>query len=206
MENNKTKTFDLLLSNSKEKISVEIATFIIEVVQAYYNLDENYVKTRIRKREYVLARQVSMYLIRNNTNLSLKAIGDIYSRDHATALHSIKQIKNYLCWDKEIKRDIKELEKIIKFKATAIGENADWKKKYYYLDLSSFHSILLNNHPDKSIIMAGFTQREVELFTEILAEVKSIRNHQATGMYVLERLEIKNNKENGRKEDEESKG
>ena len=141
-EKQKNEKFDMLLSNSKQKIAVEVSTFILEVVQLFYGFPEQYAQSRSRKRTYVIARQMAMYLIRRHTTLSLSYIGDMFNRDHATALHSINQIKNYLCWDKEIKSNVKELERIIKFKATALNSDVDWRNDYYFLDMNDFYSII----------------------------------------------------------------
>ena len=142
-----------------------------------------------------------MYLIRRHTTLSLSYIGGMFERDHATALHSINQIKNYLCWDRETKSNVKELERIIKFKATAINSDVDWRNDYYYVDMNNFYSITFDGQPDKAITMSGYTQKEVESLAQILSGVKGVRLHNDTGMYVLEQL---NNDKKQNNEGEES--
>jgi len=48
-----------------------------------------------RTQEIVQARQVSMYLARTLTNLSLKAIGaEFGGKDHSTVIHGIDIIRN----------------------------------------------------------------------------------------------------------------
>ena len=42
----------------------------------------------------MLARQVAMYEIRRMTTLSLQEIGEAFSRDHTTVMHSIERIEN----------------------------------------------------------------------------------------------------------------
>lgn len=49
-----------------------------------------------RKRQSVIARQLVMYFFRKSNSkfeVSLREIGEIFGKDHATALHAYKQIK-----------------------------------------------------------------------------------------------------------------
>ena len=103
------------------------------------------------------------------------------------------------------KKQLQELEHLIQFKAAALNENAKWKDEYYYLDLNDFYSIALKNHPGKSILMSGWSKEEVKDFSKILSEVQSIRLHNNTEMYILERLNKEKNNNNGRKKAKESK-
>ena len=68
---------------------------IIDETAKYYSLTPEDLKGQRRTRHMVLARQISMFLIRKLTNLSLKDIGDLYEgRDHTTVLSSIRRIEN----------------------------------------------------------------------------------------------------------------
>jgi predicted nuclease with TOPRIM domain len=73
-----------------------------EIVEDYYKLK---IDTKTRQRKYVEARAIYYKLLRENSRMSLEAIGKTVNRDHATAIHSLKQIKDWLEYDKEIKRD-----------------------------------------------------------------------------------------------------
>ena len=56
-----------------------------------------------------LARQVAMYIARETTNLSYKAIGESFGKDHTTVLHNVKCIENFLRdkpYQKELVDDI----------------------------------------------------------------------------------------------------
>ena len=73
-----------------------------EIVEDYFKLK---IDSRTRQRKYVEARAIYYKLLRENSRMSLQAIGKTMNRDHATALHSLRQIKDWLEYDKEIKRD-----------------------------------------------------------------------------------------------------
>jgi chromosomal replication initiator protein len=80
----------------KEKTEyMPTSDIIIEETAKYYSLTSDDLKGQRRTRNTALARQISMYLIRKLTNLSLKDIGDIYEgRDHTTVLSSIRRIED----------------------------------------------------------------------------------------------------------------
>ena len=73
-----------------------------EIVEDYYKLK---IDSKTRQRKYVEARAVYYKLLRENSRMSLQAIGNTMKRDHATVLHSLRQIKDWLEYDKELKRD-----------------------------------------------------------------------------------------------------
>ena len=91
------------------------AETIIEKVSEYYKIQIKDIKGRSRKREFVKARFISMYLIRNNTSLKLKTIGDIVGRDHTTVLHSLQTIQNTLNlhYDTDLRDELNEIKRII---------------------------------------------------------------------------------------------
>jgi len=191
----KPKEFNTLLSDSKQHRSELMAVFIIEVVRMFYGLEQGFETTRNRQTDIVLARQMAMYMIRRETSLSLKNIGRLFKKDHATVLHSVNAIKNYLFYDKKIKESVKDIQKIVDFKSVAINENADWKRDYYYIDMDNFSSLKFKS-TEQSIIMTGFTNDEVYEFSKMFKHFKSVRHHNKTGMYVLEKI-IKKETENG---------
>ena len=65
-----------------------------------------------RKRAIVLARQLSMYLAKNYTNVSLKGIGSNFGgKDHSTVLYSIKAVQDLMDTDTLFKDTVSMLEK-----------------------------------------------------------------------------------------------
>ena len=73
-----------------------------EIVEDYYKLK---IDSKTRQRKYVEARAVYYKLLRENSRMSLQAIGNTMNKDHATVLHSLRQIKDWLEYDKQLKRD-----------------------------------------------------------------------------------------------------
>jgi chromosomal replication initiator protein len=65
-----------------------------------------------RKRDIVIARQLSMYLAKNYTSASLKGIGrDFGGKDHSTVLYSIRAVQDLMDTDSLFKDTVNQLEK-----------------------------------------------------------------------------------------------
>lgn len=70
---------------------------IIEETARYYQLTAEDLRGQRRSKNTAMARQVSMYLMRNLTNLSLQDIGSEYGdRNHSTVLSSIRKVEELL--------------------------------------------------------------------------------------------------------------
>ena len=70
---------------------------IIRETAKYYSLKEEELRGQNRSKNTTMARQVSMYLMRSLTNLSLKDIGEQYEgRNHATVLSSIRKVEDLM--------------------------------------------------------------------------------------------------------------
>jgi chromosomal replication initiator protein len=88
---------------------------IVEKVALYYSqeVSELQCSYRCRDGELVKTRQVTMFFLREMTNMSLANIGRIYTKDHATVLHSCKQVQNQYDTNIIYKQEIDELRAII---------------------------------------------------------------------------------------------
>ena len=92
---------------SKKQLSFEL---ISETVARFYNIDEQLLYGKSRKREISDARQLVMYLTKKKTQLSSTAIGLKLSRDHATVLHACKQIEQRLSIEKKVRHEVEMIE------------------------------------------------------------------------------------------------
>ncbi len=83
---------------------------IIKESARYYSLDESDLRGQSRAKNTATARQVSMYLMRSLTNLSLKDIGAEYeNRNHATVLSSIRKIEDMLKNDPKMAVTVRDI-------------------------------------------------------------------------------------------------
>lgn len=96
----------------KKEITIEN---IVEKVCSHYDIEENSLYTKSRKKDVVLVRQIAMYFSKLYTSNSLSKIGQaIGGRDHATVLHAFKVIKNQSDVDKLFKEELLDIENSIK--------------------------------------------------------------------------------------------
>jgi len=80
---------------------------IIEAVSAYYNQSTEDICGKCRKKEIVKPRQVAMYLLRKENNMSFPSIGDYFGgRDHTTAMHACEKIEKLLEHDEELTQEV----------------------------------------------------------------------------------------------------
>lgn len=88
---------------------------IINIVADYYSLTPTQITGKIRTGQLVQARHIAIYLIRQNLDIPLKKIGDMFGgKDHTTIMHAIKHVENELKTNPEMKEAINKLQKQIK--------------------------------------------------------------------------------------------
>ncbi len=90
---------------------------ILEKVCTHYNVPQQQVFSRSRKRDYVLVRQVSMYLAQKYTKMPASRIGQLIGgRDHSTVIHSCSTIEQRLKVDKAFLSELNSIENSFKLK------------------------------------------------------------------------------------------
>lgn len=73
------------------------AADVARAVAQFYNVDEELLYAKTRRKEAVFSRQVVMYLMREDYHASYPSIGrDLGGRDHTTVMHSCEKIKKEL--------------------------------------------------------------------------------------------------------------
>ena len=90
---------------------------ILEKVCNHFNVSQQNVFSRSRKREYVLVRQVSMYLAQKYTKMPASRIGQLIgNRDHSTVIHSCSTIEKRMKIDKDFQNEMTEIETSFRIK------------------------------------------------------------------------------------------
>ena len=90
---------------------------ILEKVCNHFNVTQQNVFSRSRKREYVLVRQVSMYLAQKYTKMPASRIGQLIgNRDHSTVIHSCSTMEKRLKIDKDFQNEMTEIETSFRIK------------------------------------------------------------------------------------------
>ncbi len=100
-------TLNHIIADAEKEVNIDT---IIAVVTDYYDVKIGDLKGKRRLREYVIPRQMAMYLAKELTPLSLKSIGYHFGgRDHSTVIHAIQTINDLAETDKEISKAVKQL-------------------------------------------------------------------------------------------------
>ena len=90
---------------------------ILEKVCHHYGVSQQNVFSRSRKRDFVLVRQVSMYLAQKYTKMPASRIGQLIGgRDHSTVIHSCTAIEQPLKVDKNFGAELTSIENSFKLK------------------------------------------------------------------------------------------
>ena len=105
---------NLIKNNIKPKRNVDIKD-IVKMVGGYYNLEESAIYEKTRRKEIVKARQVVMYLLREDFNVSYPLIGQkLGGKDHTTVIHSYLKIKGDIKNDAQLMQELEQIRALFK--------------------------------------------------------------------------------------------
>ncbi len=100
---------NLLKNNIRPKKNVAIKD-VVKIISDYYNLEESSIYEKTRRKEIVKARQVVMYLLREDFNVSYPLIGQkLGGKDHTTVIHSYLKIKSDLKNNPQLLQEIDQI-------------------------------------------------------------------------------------------------
>lgn len=103
----------ILKNNTKPKKMVAVKD-VVKVVADFYNIDEESVYNKTRRKEVVRPRQVIMYLLREDFGISFPSIGEkMGGRDHTTVIHSYEKIKEEIKKDQLMSQEIAQLRSML---------------------------------------------------------------------------------------------
>ncbi len=87
-------------------------SFIVKVVAEHFGVSQEDIISKKRNSEYVIPRQICMYMIREHTTTSLDNIAKMLNKkDHTTILHGCKKIENEMLKNPDIKNKIDIIKK-----------------------------------------------------------------------------------------------
>jgi len=100
---------NLIKNNTKPKKNISVKE-VIKLVSDFYNVNEESVYDKTRKKEVVKPRQVIMYILREDFNVSFPSIGEkMGGRDHTTVIHSCEKVKEDLKTDSVLVEEISQI-------------------------------------------------------------------------------------------------
>ena len=104
---------DILKNSVKPKKTVSIKD-IVKIVSDFYNIDEDSIYNKTRRKEVVKPRQIVMYMLREDFNISFPSIGDkLGGRDHTTVIHSYEKIKEDIKTNPILLQEVNQLRSML---------------------------------------------------------------------------------------------
>ena len=100
-------------SNVKPKKSVSVKD-VVKIISDFYNIKEESIYEKTRRKEIIKPRQIIMYLLREDFNISYPSIGQkLGGRDHTTVIHSCEKIKRDLKEDDVLTEEVVQLRNLL---------------------------------------------------------------------------------------------
>ncbi len=97
---------NVIKNNIKQKKNVSVKD-VVRIVADFYDIEEDIIYEKTRKKEVVKPRQIIMFLLREDFNVSYPSIGQkLGGRDHTTVIHSCEKIKGNLKHDGVLGQEI----------------------------------------------------------------------------------------------------
>lgn len=99
----------LIKNNIKPKKSVSVKE-VVKIVSDFYGVDEGSVYEKTRRKDIVKPRQISMYILREDFDISFPSIGQkLGGRDHTTVIHSCEKIKRDLKNNVSLSQELEQI-------------------------------------------------------------------------------------------------
>ena len=106
---NTEKQFELKIPNQTDNLEL-----IRDFIAKQFKTSVEELRSKCRKREVAFPRQVAMYLLREESELSLPKIGELLGgRDHTTIMYGHDKITDLLERDKNLRRKIVNIQEIL---------------------------------------------------------------------------------------------
>lgn len=104
----------IIKNNSRPRKTLAISD-VVEKVSRYYDIDQASIYEKTRRKEVVRPRQIIMYILREDFQVSYPAIGKkLGGRDHTTVIHSCEKIKAELRGNSELEEEITQVRLLLK--------------------------------------------------------------------------------------------
>ena len=105
----------LIIKNSSRPRKTLAISDVVEKVARYYDIDPASIYEKTRRKEVVKPRQIIMYILREDLQISYPAIGKkLGGRDHTTVIHSCEKIKECLKQGGELEEEISQVRMLLK--------------------------------------------------------------------------------------------
>ena len=103
----------LIKTSAKPKKAISVKE-IVKIVADFYQIEEESIYEKTRRKEIIKPRQVVMYLLREDFSISYPSIGQkLGGRDHTTVIHSCEKVKKDIKTDSVLTQEISQLRSML---------------------------------------------------------------------------------------------
>lgn len=100
---------DVIYPDQRREVSPSL---IIDVVSEHFNISKEDITSKKRNSEYVIPRQIIMYLCRNMTEATYQMIAaHLGKKDHTTVIHGVEKIEEKIRTDEDLRNKIETIQK-----------------------------------------------------------------------------------------------
>ena len=104
----------ILIKNSIKPPKSITINDVIKTIANFYNIAENELYEKTRKKEVVKPRQIAMYVLREDFATSYPFIGQkLGGRDHTTVIHAYEKIKRDLAVDTILSQELEQIKTLL---------------------------------------------------------------------------------------------
>lgn len=104
-----------IIKNSTRPRKTLAVSDVVDKVARYFDIDPAAIYEKTRRKEIVKPRQLIMYILREDFQVSYPAIGQkMGGRDHTTVIHSCEKIKNDLKGDSDLEEELTQIRLLLK--------------------------------------------------------------------------------------------
>lgn len=104
-----------IIKNSTRPRKTLAVSDVVDKVARYFDIDPSSIYEKTRRKEVVKPRQLIMYILREDFQVSYPAIGQkLGGRDHTTVIHSCEKIKRELKEDQELEEEVTQVRMLLK--------------------------------------------------------------------------------------------
>ena len=104
---------DALKESAGEKQEELQAEDIINCVCNFYKVNKNEILGKRKNKEFVLPRQVAMFLILDMMTLPQVTVGNLFGRDHATVIYARDKIDKQIKTDSKLSTEVNDIRKML---------------------------------------------------------------------------------------------
>ena len=105
---------NLIKNSTKPKKSIS-SREVVKKISEFYDVEENSIYEKTRRKEIVKPRQLIMYILREDFGVSYPSIGQkLGGRDHTTVIHSCEKIRRDLKVDRVLEQELNQIRTMLK--------------------------------------------------------------------------------------------